>query len=182
MAILPFILLVAVMLAVLIWLGLGFAGLLEHPPYVPVPALTLPEIAKALDVQPGEVICDLGSGDGRVLLACAASAPGAEFIGVEKHRHPLLLAALAWRKAGRPANVRFLRGDFFKTDLKRFDALVLYLFPDILDRLWPKFKRELRPGARIVSVDYPFSSLEPAKIIELAGTGGRGKRLYLYEK
>ncbi|PYR66494.1 MAG: hypothetical protein DMF88_16135 [Acidobacteria bacterium] len=96
---------------------------------------------------------DLGSGDGRIVIA-AAQKYGARGVGIEIN--PLLVAEsnASARAAGVPHLVQFIQGDLFTADIRAATVVTLYLSPSINERLKPRLLRELRPGARIVSHVY----------------------------
>jgi len=158
------------------------ASVIRHPPFIPVPAEVLSEIVKALNIEPGSVVCDLGCGDARVLAAGFQSEPSASYIGVEKGLYPWWLAQRRIARLGRDLPVKVIRGDFRESDLSGVDRLFLYLFPDVMDSLLPKLAKELKKGCRVVSCDYGFSGRQPAAVIDLSrsGPGLRGKRLLVY--
>jgi len=108
---------------------------------------------------PGRRVADLGSGDGRVLIALARR--GAEAHGFEVN--PLLVVAsrIAIRRAGLSGRARVHWKSFWRADLSRFDAVTLFQGSFVMRRLERKVRRELRPGARVVSDYWAFPALEP---------------------
>ncbi|MEK7211069.1 MAG: hypothetical protein AAB731_00360, partial [Patescibacteria group bacterium] len=83
---------------------------------------------------------------------------------------------------GNPRNVKILRKNFFRADLSAATHIFTYLFPKPMNELLPKFKKELKPGARVVSCDFLFKEKEPAEIIELHRSKNQlARRLYVYE-
>ena len=175
----------AVLALLLLFAFIGFVffsldALLSHPPFVPVPKTAVPAIIEALDLKPGQRLYDLGCGDARVLIA-AAAAPGIQAVGIEKNLYPHWLAKRAIRKAS-AKNIRIIRENFFKTDLRSADRLFLYLFPDVMKKILPKLSAELRPGVRVVSCDFIFKEKVPAEVIDLGRTGPViAKKLYVYD-
>jgi cyclopropane fatty-acyl-phospholipid synthase-like methyltransferase len=123
-------------------------------------------------VRPGEVVFDLGSGDGRVLVA-AVRRFGARAVGVELDLGRYLWSVLTVTVLGLWGRVRLIRGDLFKVDLSTADVVFAYLLQDTNDRLKDKLRKELRPGARIVSNTFHFSGLPLARMDDEL-------RLYLY--
>lgn len=101
------------------------------------------------DIRAGDMVVDLGSGDGRIVFAAARA--GAVATGIEQN--PLLvwycrLVALGFPKARRP---RFIRGSFFAQPLGGYAVVFAYLFPEVMARLAPKLRAELAPGSRVVA-------------------------------
>ena len=127
-------------------------------------ALTLAQVRR------GDRLIDLGSGDGRVVLAAARR--GAEALGVELNPALVLRARRAAAEAGLSSRAQFVEGDLFAQDLHDATVVTLYLFPDANRALRPKLLRELQPGARIVSNSFDLGDWTPDAHIEAASSGG----------
>lgn len=110
------------------------------------------------EIKPGEIVYDLGSGDGRVLIA-AARRFGARAVGVEMDVSRFLWSIAAVALLGLGKQVRVIRSDFFEVDLSEADVVFTYLLQNTNDRLKDKLRKELRPGTRIVSNTFTFSGL-----------------------
>jgi ubiquinone/menaquinone biosynthesis C-methylase UbiE len=132
-------------------------------PYVPTPTPIVNELLKMADIRSGEFLVDLGSGDGRIVIT-AASQYGARGFGIDIQQSLVDLAGENARKAGVADSVRFVAGDLFNTDLSRADVVTVYLLPSSVPNLVPKLQRELRPGTRIVSHDYPLTPWAPERV------------------
>ena len=128
------------------------------------------ELAK---VGPSDVVYDLGSGDGRIVIAAAKL--GARGVGVDINSALIEQARANARKAGVEDKVRFIEEDLFDTDLKPATVVTLYLLPSINLKLKPKLRSELRPGARVVSKSFDMGDWSPDKTA-IAFTA----RLYLW--
>lgn len=128
--------------------------------YVPTP----PEVVDAMlslgRVTAADVVYDLGSGDGRIPIE-AARRHGARGVGIELDPKLVRLAKAGARQAGVQRQVRFTRADIFKADLSEATVVTLYLSPSINLRLRDKLRRELRPGARIVSHRFDMGDWTP---------------------
>jgi SAM-dependent methyltransferase len=114
-------------------------------------------------VQPGETVYDLGSGDGRALII-AAREFGAQAVGYEVE--PLHCAA-AWIGAlfaGVLGQVSIHCRDLYRADLATADVVFLHLNPRFVTDLALPLQSQLRPGARVVSLDFPFDSWEPSEL------------------
>lgn len=136
------------------------------------------EMLRAAEVGPGDVVYDLGCGDGRIVIA-AAQRFGARAVGVDLDAD---LLSEAWRnavKAGVGDQVTLRQQDLFVTDLSQATVVTLYLSPEVNRRLRPKLLRELRPGSRIVSHEYDLGDWQPEQIIEVPLTA-RVHRVYLW--
>ncbi len=119
-------------------------------PYVPSPEQVSRRMLQLADVSPGDVVYDLGSGDGRIVIM-AAKEFGARGVGVEIDSQLVQEARLRAQRAGVAHRVEFHQGDLFETDLSEATVVTLYLWPSMNNRLRPKLQRELDPGDRIVS-------------------------------
>ena len=139
------------------------------------------DIVAALELQVGSVFFELGSGDGRIVLAAAKLQPGAKCTGIEFALAPTIMTWFAYKKAGKPLNASFRKEDMFKVDLSEATHIFCYLFPQVMADLHEKFKRELKPGTRVVACDFKILSKEPLKTIALSQKAVLGKKLYVYE-
>jgi len=118
------------------------------------------EIAK---LKPGEVLYDLGSGDGRI-IAEAIRRYKVKAVGVEIDWLRVLISRLKLRleKLDRQAQIK--HGNLFDTDLRDADVVTLYLLPATVNKLKSKFKKELKSGSHIVSLQFPISNWKPIKV------------------
>jgi SAM-dependent methyltransferase len=129
-------------------------------PYVPTPEAVVNRMLKLADVQAGETVIDLGSGDGRLVIT-AALKYGAQGFGVELDPRLVERSNEAARRAGVADRVKFLQQDLFQTDFHAADVLTLYLLPDVNMALRPKILADLRPGTRVVSHDFGMREWRP---------------------
>lgn len=129
-------------------------------PFVTTPEPVVMEMLRMANVTKDDVVYDLGSGDGRIVIA-AAKHFGARGIGIELERHLVAESELNAQQAGVADRVKFVHGDIFEADLRDATVVTLYLFPVVNEKLRPKLLRELRPGARIVSHMYGIGDWTP---------------------
>ena len=127
-------------------------------PWVPTSRQVVHTMLSMAEVKAGEVVYDLGCGDGRVLVAAARSF-GARAVGVEVDVFRYLWSVLAVTLFGLWNQVRVIRGDLFSVDLREADVVFAYLLQDTNDRLKDKLRRELPPGARIIANTFVFPGL-----------------------
>jgi len=123
-----------------------------HIPDVPFFMTGEPVVEAMIDlagVRAGDVVYDLGCGDGRLVVASALR--GARGVGVDIDPLPLNQARIQARRAGVEERVRFLRGDLFEVPLGEASVVTLYLSREVNLRLLPRLRSELAPGSRIVS-------------------------------
>lgn len=112
-------------------------------------------IVQAAKITRDDVIYDLGCGDGTALIT-AAKLKGASGIGIEIDPSRVVIAKLRILLNRLGGKVTIHRGDLFKTDISSASVVFVYLIPKTLNRLEEKFRKELRPGTRIVSYVYPI--------------------------
>ena len=138
--------------------GLLFSAL-KGAPYVPTSKKQLEKIFKNVKMKKSDVFVELGSGDGR-LTRYAAKNYGITGIGIEVN--PLLVwwSKLLSRKDGTSQNVTFLRKNVFNYSLKNVDILYIFLMPELIGKLLPKFKKELRKGVTIISHGFKIVGFE----------------------
>jgi len=141
----------------------------------PTDRTTVRRILFLARVKEGEMVVDLGCGDGRVVIA-AARMFGAHGLGIEIDPVRVLWARAWARLFGVSGSVRIMHADMYRTDLSRADVVVLFLSPDANYKLQDKLLRELRPGARIVSYYHPMWGWEPQEV----GVAKSGYPIYLY--
>jgi protein-L-isoaspartate O-methyltransferase len=118
--------------------------------YVPTPQVVVDAMLQAAQVSSRDVVYDLGSGDGRILITAAAKY-GARGVGIEIDPALVRKAEANAAAAGVSGKVRFITGDLFTADIGDATVVTLYLLQSINERLRPKLVRELKPGTRIVS-------------------------------
>jgi SAM-dependent methyltransferase len=119
--------------------------------WVPTPDVLIEKMLDMAEVTPKDFVIDLGSGDGRAVIAAARR--GAEALGVEFNGKLVGLARERAREAGVEDKARFIEGDMYEADLSRASVLVLFLLEENLDRLAPKFLA-MKPGSRIALNTY----------------------------
>ena len=129
-------------------------------------------------IKPGETVFDLGSGDGRVLIA-AVEKYKAKAVGVEISPKLVSQANSNIEKAKLNGQARVIQGDLLKTDLTGADVVIIYLTTSFNEELRPRMEKFLKPGARVVSHDYAVPGWKPTMVVE---ADGRQKHpIYLYE-
>ncbi len=117
--------------------------------FVPTPGDVVERMLELAGVEPGHVVYDLGSGDGRILIA-AARKYGCRAVGVEIDARLVAMARENVTAAGLDHLIRIEHADMFLADFSDADVVTAYLPSSLLERLLPQF-RKLRPGARIVT-------------------------------
>jgi predicted RNA methylase len=143
--------------------------------FEPTPYTVVDAMLALAHVGPGDVVYDLGSGDGRIVIT-AAQAHGARGVGIELQHGLVESSRTAASRAGVADKVDFIEGDFFDADLSAATVVMLYLWPGVNGRLETKFRSELRPGTKIVSYTFPINNWVPDETVQLEN----GRQLFLW--
>ena len=149
-------------------------------PNVGSPEHAVDKMLEVANLKPGEVLYDLGCGDGRILIA-AASRFQAKAVGIEISSSLARTAAEHVKKAGLQKQVKIIHGDFMKTDLSDANVVTLYLATAANDTLRPNLERYLKPMTRVVSYDYPIPGWKPIETSETEGRTNAVHTIYLYQ-
>jgi ubiquinone/menaquinone biosynthesis C-methylase UbiE len=139
--------------------------------YVPTPHEIVDRMLDVAGVRTGDVVYDLGCGDGRMVIA-AAKRFATRGVGVDLDPARIREARANAKKAGVEHLVQFEVADMFKTDISEASVVMLYLLPELNRRLKPKLFAELRPGARVVSHDFDMGREWPPDEYIKLGTSG----------
>lgn len=134
-------------------------------PYVPTPHAIVERMLTLAKVGPGDYLIDLGSGDGRLAIAAVELHKARGAAGIEIDASLVRQAAGHAKVAGLSDRVTFIAGDLFAANVEKATVVTLYLLPQILGQVEAKLRRELRPGARIVSHDYPLPHWKPEEVV-----------------
>lgn len=143
-------------------------------PYVPTPQKVVDGMLELAGVKKGDVVYDLGCGDGRIVIT-AAKEYGATGIGVDLNPVRIEEANANAKEAKVENKVTFHEGDLFDFDFSKADVLTLYLLPDVNMKLRPKIQSEMKPGSRIVSHAFDMGDWRPHREIKVDG-----KTIYLW--
>lgn len=138
-------------------------------PYVPTPTPVVEKMLELAKVGPNDVIYDLGSGDGRIVIT-AAKKYGARGIGVDIDPDRVAEAKQNAKTEGVADRVEFREGDLFKMDLSKASVVTLYLLSSINLKLRPKLLEELKPGTRIVSHSFDMGDWKPEHTEKVNGS------------
>jgi SAM-dependent methyltransferase len=169
-------------LGLLLGVALGVvavAGCLRVPGqdvrYEPTPLPVVRAMLELAGVGPGDVVYDLGSGDGRMVIT-AAREFGARGVGIEIHPALVARAEANAREAGVVDRVEFRLGNMHEADLAPATVVTLFLHPEPNMTLRPKLRRELQGGARVVSYIWDMGDWEPGEV----RTVTRRRRVFLW--
>ena len=153
-------------------------------PFVPSPNTVVEYMLKLSGLRAGEVIFDLGSGDGRTVIM-AAKIYGARGVGVELREDLAKKAMGAIHENGLEDRVTIVNSDMFNVNLTEADVVYLYLTTSANEKIRPKLDSDLKKGARVVSHDYEIIGWHPEKVenfCENPQLGYPSHTIYLYRK
>jgi SAM-dependent methyltransferase len=132
-------------------------------PFVPTPPEVVEAMLELAEVDANDVVYDLGSGDGRIVIT-AAKKYGARGVGVDIDPERIADGRANARAAGVEDRVRFIEGDLFEVDLRPATVVTLYLLPNVNLKLRPKLMAELKPGTPVVSHAFDMGDWEPETV------------------
>jgi protein-L-isoaspartate O-methyltransferase len=138
----------------------------EKVPYVPSPIEVVDRMLEFADVKKGDVVFDVGSGDGRMVIQ-AAKKYGVKGVGLELDSRLVELARAEAKRQGVDHLVEFRQGDALKADISTATVVTLYMLPSFNKVLRPILEKQLKSGARVVVHDYPVEGWNPVKWEEM---------------
>jgi cyclopropane fatty-acyl-phospholipid synthase-like methyltransferase len=155
------------------------AAPLPRAPFVATPPDVVERMLALARVGPTDVVYDLGSGDGRIVIA-AAQKFGARGVGVDIDPARIAESEENARRAGVERLVTFTLQDALKTDVSNATVVTLYMLSQINVKLRPILTRQLRTGARIVSHSFAMGDWEPEHVETFRDAAGTTRTLYLW--
>lgn len=161
--------LIVILLAALA--GLAMPLLTRGGPYVVTDEKRFRDALDLAAIKPGGHVIDLGSGDGRFLIAAAQS--GATALGYETNPWVVALSRRRIRQAGFSQQAQVVWQSLWQANIKEADVVFIYILPSILGDLEKKLAADLAPGSRVVTIGWPLPTWTPSK------TAGS---VYLYQK
>lgn len=145
--------------------------------FVPTRESVADQMLQLAGITSKDVVYDLGSGDGRVVIL-AAQKYGARAVGIELDPKLIRMSRDIAREGEIEHRVTFIEGDLFEADISPATLVTIYLSPSVNARLEPKLRNDLRPGTRVVSHQFPIGDWKPDKIV----TAEDGTELYLWTR
>lgn len=140
----------------------AYAGV-KAAPWLPVFKKDIKRIIQLADIHDSDVVYDLGSGDGRVLIGMAHNST-ATFCGYEVSFLPYLWSRLNILLLGLSRQVEIRFADFYQRDLGQATVIFCFLTPKAMAKLGPKFKRELKPGTKVISYSFAIPEWVPTTV------------------
>ncbi|MBS9525252.1 class I SAM-dependent methyltransferase [Litoribacter ruber] len=153
-------------------------GFSDYVPYVPTPKEVMEVIFELAEIKDGDVLYDLGSGDGRIPIE-ASVRYGIRSVGVEIDDELVRRARVGAERKGVEELVTIIQGDLFQQDFSDATVLVLYLFPDINEKLLPKIQ-QLPAGTRIISHRFPIGDWTPDQTRKVEMEDGRVHEVFFW--
>jgi len=152
-------------------------------PYVATPMPVVEKMLEMAQVTKDDVLYDIGCGDGRIVIT-AARKYGARGVGIDIDENFIKTSRASAEKEGVAGLTRFIAMDATKAHYTEATVLALYLLPESLDLLRPRFEKELKPGARIATHDYRIPGWDEKKVRseEINDENGKTHRIHLYFK
>jgi SAM-dependent methyltransferase len=166
----------------IVTLGCGAAAVSQRPtlaPYVPTPQDVVDRMLKLANVTKDDVVYDLGSGDGRIVIT-AARTYGARAVGIDIDRERIRESRANARRAGVERLVQFTEGDILQADVSPATVVTLYLVSSANLKLRPLLAKQLRPGSRIVSHAFGMGDWKPDETDRFKDSQGDDRVIYLW--
>lgn len=151
-----------------------------YPRYEPTPPEVVAAMLRLADVSSGDVVYDLGSGDGRIVITAVKDFGAARAVGVELDPKLIARAERNARKAGVSDRVSFVQQDLFEADITSATVVTLYLLPEVNLLLRPRLLHDLAPGTRIVSHSHDMGDWEPERTVQVHDRSGRSRHIHLW--
>ncbi|PIS04998.1 MAG: hypothetical protein COT81_03480 [Candidatus Buchananbacteria bacterium CG10_big_fil_rev_8_21_14_0_10_42_9] len=128
-------------------------------PWVPTRRTDIKRAIKLTQIKPGQLVYELGCGDGRVCIEFAKT--GARVVGFENSIIPYIAAQIRVARSGLGKHITIKYKNFFKIDYSKPDVIYNYLSHSAMKKLEPKFQNEMKPGSKMVSYVFPFPNVKP---------------------
>jgi tRNA A58 N-methylase Trm61 len=148
-------------------------------PYVPTPQEVVDRMLELAQVKKGDVVYDLGSGDGRIVVT-AAKKYGVKAIGFEIDPQRIKESHENIKKAGVENLVEIRQQDIRTVDLSPASVLTMYLLPEVNLMIRPNIWKQMKPGSRIVSHDFDMAEWKPLKTEQIKDGSNWDHTLYLW--
>jgi len=143
-------------------------------PFVPTPPEVVDEMLRLVGLKAGDVLYDLGCGDGRIVIT-AAKRYGVKALGIDIDPVRIKESTENAAQAGLEGKVKFIQQDLFEADFHDASVVTMYLLTSVNLRLRPKLLAELKPGTRLVSHSFDMGEWKPDKTVKVDG-----RSLYLW--
>ncbi len=149
-------------------------------PDFPSPEDVVEKMLSAAHLKPGEMVYDLGCGEGRIVITAARKFK-ANAVGVELSPSLFKLASARVKALGLQEHITIVHANLLKVDLKPADVVTIYLSTASNELLRPNLERDLKPGSRVVSHDFEIRGWKPTSVEQIKVEGSRPHAIYIYE-
>jgi SAM-dependent methyltransferase len=136
----------------------------RYSPFVPSEQANVDRMVQLANIRDGDVIIDLGSGDGRIVLTAARLNPTVRGIGVDLDEKLVEKANAAAQADGLADRVKFVHQNAFDADLSQVTIIAMWLWPEVQHMLRPKIFREARPGTRVITNLFEIGTWAPDQV------------------
>ncbi len=148
-------------------------------PYVPTPPDVVEKMLELAKVGPEDVVYDLGSGDGRIVIM-AAQKFGAQAVGVELDDELYKQSSARIKELGLDKRAKIIHGNLFEANFRPATVVTLYLLTSVNEKLRPYLEKQLSPGTRVVSHDFKMPGWSGEKMVDVTSQDGVSHTIYLY--
>jgi hypothetical protein len=148
-------------------------------PYIPTPEAIVMRMLEAGHVKADDVVYDLGSGDGRIVIT-AVQKFGARAVGVEIMPDLCRKATLRIKSLGLEDRAQIMEDSLFRVDLSPATVVTMFFLTSSNERLKPNLEKYLRPGARVVSNEFPIRGWRPTEVVHVK-SGAMDHSIYVYQ-
>ncbi|MCW4040865.1 MAG: methyltransferase domain-containing protein [Candidatus Bathyarchaeota archaeon] len=145
-------------------------------PFVALSMYSVRRMLRLANVGSNDIVYDLGSGDGRVVITAVLEFDAKKAVGIELRKDLIRLAHAQIQKLNLARRVEIIQGNALETPVGDADVITLYLSTKGNEMLRSKLERELKPGSRVISLDYKMSRWRPSKV------EGLWREIYLYQR
>lgn len=145
-------------------------------PFVALSMYSVRRMLRLANVGPNDIVYDLGSGDGRVVITAVHDFDAKKAVGIEVRKDLIRLAYAQIQKLNLARRVEIIHGNALETSVGEADVITLYLSTKGNEMLRSKLERELKPGSRVVSLDYKILRWKPSQV------EGLWREIYLYQR
>ncbi len=145
-------------------------------PFVALSMYSVRRMLRFASVGPDDIVYDVGSGDGRVVITAVHEFDAKKAVGIELREDLIRLARAQIVRLNLTKRVEIIQGNALEKSIGEADVVTLYLTTKGNEMLRPKLERELKPGSRVISLDYKVSRWEPIKV------EGLWREIYFYQR